>query len=245
MDIHLVDCLQCRERIRTLIFIREHFDTLWDSWTAAEHGRIYQQWQLAQALTKVAENVPSLAGQIQQWLGHLKEDVHIGAKVLLDRSKKISSIASVVLPAGFEPILRPAFMGIGSPQQQVQLEEHLKKGSELLSQDKADEAVSELLEAVKIDGRIPQTSTLEITHDEGRRFQIQVNSRSKTVLLMFWPAVGEGKRSKLAVLMPQEAGGKVLTSQFEHVEGAEYLLAEFKDVSDGVFSLYIEPDIKK
>ena len=61
VDTHIVDCSECMERIRALLYIRKNFESVWTSWTSAEHGRVYRQWKLVRALKEAAEFSPSLA----------------------------------------------------------------------------------------------------------------------------------------------------------------------------------------
>jgi hypothetical protein len=240
MDTHFSECPSCRERAGTILFIRENFDTLWESWTAAEHGRVHQQIALARALKQAAKIKPTLAEEIKRWFEQLGAGLCISAAVLLDRTKKIALLASTVLPAELKSELRPAFVGIGSPKEQAKVNEHLKKGSELLSQNKAEQAVNEMLQVVKIDARSSLVSTLNITRRDSRLLEVRVDSKSRTVLIMFWPIEGEG-HPRLVILAPKE--GEPMVSEFKLVEGADYFLAEFTGLPDGLFTLFIGPNV--
>lgn len=242
MDRHFSDCLLCRENVKTMFFIRENFDALWDNWTAAEHGRLNQQQVLANMLRRVSQTRPALTDEIHRWLGQLGEDLCVSARVLLDRSKKIALLAASALPAGFESKIRPAYAGIGSAKEQTKVNAHLHKGSDLLSQQKTEHAVNELMQAVKIDARSSQVSTLTIVRQDSPLFEVHVDSIARTVLVLFWPVKGQGYPG-LAVLAPNE--GEPMVAEFKPVEGADYLLAEFTDLPDGLFTLFIGPNAKK
>ncbi len=240
MDKHFSDCTSCSKSVRTMFFIRENFDALWDNWSAAEHGRLSQQLVLANALRQASQTRPALSDEIRRWLGQLGEGLCVSARVLLDRSRKIALLGTSALPAGFEFRVRPAYIGIGSPKEQAKVNEHLQKSSELLSQHKAEQAVDELLQAVKIDARSSQVSTLSIVHQDNRLFEVHVDSIARTVLLMFWPVEGQGY-PRLAILAPEEGACPATPAEFKPVEGADYFLAEFGNVGDGIYSMTIGP----
>jgi hypothetical protein len=57
---HLADCSECLQRVRTLRYIQENLDTLWDSWTADEHGRVYKEWREAKALREAEHTLAGM-----------------------------------------------------------------------------------------------------------------------------------------------------------------------------------------
>lgn len=244
IDTHLAECPVCSQRIQTLRYIRENFDSLWDSWTAGEHGRVYRQLQLVKTLTEIATAKPSLAERLKQWLEQLGEGLEISTRVLLDRSRKIASVAAVALPRGYEFKLRPAYVGVGSPEEQTRLEDHLKKGSDLLSQGKIDEATGKLLEAVEINARYPQAAVSEIRQDERLLLQVIVESRRRKISVKYWPSEGQ-EPPILAVLLPKHSGIRASAAEFEPIEGEQYVLAEFAYLTDGAYSLQIAPPVLK
>ena len=243
VDTHIVDCSECMERIRALLYIRKNFESVWTSWTSAEHGRVYRQWKLVRALKEAAEFSPSMTDLLKQWLMELREGLGIGVQVLIDQAKKVASAAATTLPTGYEFELRPAYAGVGSPNEQTQLANRLKKSSSLLSHNKIEEALSELIEAVKIDTRSPQAAVSEICCGGNRILQMVVDSRRGCVFVKFWQ-IYEKSRPALAVLLPNNSGKTVLISPFKQVENEQYILAEFDNLPDGVYSLQIGPHIK-
>ena len=243
VDTHIADCSECLQQIRSLHFIRKNFEEVWRSWTAVEHGRVCRQWKLAKALEEATESSPSMTDLLKQWLVELKEGLEIGVQVLVDQAQKVASTAATVLPAGYEFELRPAYAGVGSPDEQTQLANHLKKSSSFLSHNKTEEALSELLEAVKIDARSPQAAVSEICREGDRILQMIVDSRRGCVSIKFWQGHQE-KKPALAVLLPKDPDKKALIAQFKPLENEQYLLAAFGNLPDGAYSLQIGPNVK-
>lgn len=240
VDTHLAECDACVERIRALRYLQENFTPLWESWTAAEHGRLHRRWQWLGVLQQLAGQSPSLAGRLRQWAEALREGAEITFKLLIDQSRRIASVACGVLPGECESALCPAYRGVGSPEEQKQLEAHLQKSSDCLAEDRTDEAVAELLEAVKIDARRPQSATLEVSRQGRRLLQTAVDGRSGRVWIRYWPAEPR-LAPALAVLIPRGREAVPLAAEFKAVPEDTYLLAEFENVPDGPYALRIGP----
>ena len=240
IDGHVAGCADCLSRMRTLLYLRENFSSIWEKWSAVEHGRIYEQWHTIKAILEITANMPSMAEQIVQCFRAAKEGLGVGAKVLLDRAKRIASSAPIALPAGYEFRFCVAYAGIGSPEEQAQLEDHLTRGSELLSRDNVDNAVDELLKAGKIDVRSPQAAVSEVRHEGRLMLQMIVDGRRGRISVKFWPE--ERKRNPaFAILLSKRGTIKPLITEFGSVEGEEYILAEFEDVSDSIYLIQIGP----
>lgn len=240
IDTHLAECSACVERVCALRYLQEDFAELWDSWTAAEHGRLHRQWEFAKALGEIAAARPPLRSRIREWLDALKAEAEVGLKVLLDRSHEVASLAQGILPSSYEFKLCPAYTGVGSPEKQKALEDHLTKSSMLLAGNREAEAIEELLAAVKIDPRCPQAATSEVFCQGRRILQTAVDSRRRTVWIKFWPPEGQSPPA-LAVLLPLGREGKALVAEFEPVEEDASVLAEFRDIPDGQHALRIGP----
>jgi hypothetical protein len=240
IDGHVAGCDDCLSRMRALLYIRENFTSIWEKWSAAEHGRIYEQLHIIKAMLEITKKMPSMADQVVQCFRAAKEGLGIGAKVLLDGAKRIASFAPTALPAGYEFKFRVAYAGIGSPEEQAQLEDHLAKGSKLLSEDKVDHAVHELLKAGKIDARSPQAAVSEVRHEGRLMLQMIVDSNRRRISVKFWPQE-RMRNPAFAILLPEQVAIKPLIGEFKSVEGEEYILAEFVDVSDSMYFVQIGP----
>ncbi len=238
-DLHLAECPECVQRVQALRYLQRDFATVWNSWTAAEHGRLCRQWQLVQGLQEVAEAKPSLRARVHQWLEALKEDVEISLKVLIDQGQEVASLAHGILPPDCQFKLYPAYVGVGSPEKQRELQDHLEKSSMLLSENRDAEAVEELVAALGIDARRPQSASSDVWHEGRRVLQTAVDGRGR-MWVKFWPAAGQ-EPPTLALLLPHHPDGKVLAAEFEAVREDAYVLAEFQDVPEGLYALRLGP----
>jgi hypothetical protein len=240
IDGHASSCNDCLIRLRTMFFLRENFTLIWKKWSAAEHGRIYTSWQNIHTLLETASSIPSMAEQITQCFRAAKEGLIIGTKVFLNKTKRIVSSAPIVLPVGYDFRICIRDSGIGSSEEQVQLEKHLISGSELLSSDDIEQVEKELLKAGSIDTRSPQATVSEIRHEEQLILQIIADGVRGKISLKFWPEVGN-KKPAFAMLLSKQALIKPKIMEFKSVEDEEYILAEFENLSDSVYTIRIGP----
>jgi len=238
VDTHLAECPGCLHHIQMLRYLRENYDSLWDSWKASEHGHVYRQWRLVKALREVAETRPSLANRLGLWLGELREGLEITTRVLVDRPRKVASLAVAALPFGYDLRFPLACAGVGSPNRQTEMEEHLRKGSVFLSEGRIDEATDELLKLREIDARYPQTAVSEVCCGGRVVMQIIADGRRGRISVKSWSC--EDRRSPaVAILLPMRNEERVLVGEFETVEGEEYVLAEFE--AHGAYALRFGP----
>ncbi|MHC4464279.1 MAG: hypothetical protein ACYS30_23055 [Planctomycetota bacterium] len=238
LDLHIADCPQCLDRIRTLRYIAENFDTLLESWTAEEHGRVYQQWRLVKAFEEAAEASPSLAERIRNWLAQKAGTIEIGVSIVLDRASKVATAAAASLPEGYGFSLRPAFEGVGSPADVEQLKARLQRGSELLADGKPKEAIKVLLEASRIDALSPQAAVTEIRHGNRLALQLTVNGRQGRI----WVKARIDPQlavPQMALLIPTSPHASASIAEFKPVQGEQVLVAEFIDVGDGPYTIEI------
>lgn len=237
---HMADCPECVERVRAFRYAQEHFDSLWNSWTAAEHGRVTKQWRLAMAVSEIVQEHPKLIKQARQWLEDFKEEIGLGVKVLMDRRHQIVSLARAFMPLSYRFQLQPVHRGVGGPEEIAELEKQLNRGSELLAEDRPEEAVQEILQAITMDARSLQSAVSEVCHKERRILQTTADSAIGRVSVKYWTQPDQ-EDPFIVVLLPKETNAKAVARVFDkvRVSGESYLLAEFKGVSDGAYTLYI------
>jgi len=240
VDTHLAVCPTCLSRVRAWSYLEENLDSLWDSWTAATHGSVYRRWRLVKALRDIVEATPALAEQVWQWVERLREGFEFSVRVLIDRSRAIASLGTCALPPQCEFKLCLSDAGIGSPDEQTDLENHLHHSSELLSDNRPNEAANELLQAMQIDARSSQAAVSQISRHGQLLCQTVVDSRRGRILVKFWPQEGQPWPS-LALLVPEDEEGRVLAATFNAVENETYVLAEFDQVDRVSYALQIEP----
>lgn len=237
VDTHVARCPSCAERIRTLRGLQEDFDSLFDSWTAIEHGRVYQRWCLLKAVREAAKAAPPMAERLFQLFECLKTGMVLCIKVLVDRSRKLACLAREEGSADCVLRLCPSYAGVGSPEAQAELDAHLKESCELLSLGRVAEATEVLLQAEKIDARSTQATTSTVYRDEQLVAEAAVDSRRGRISVILWP--GQRKVRAQAILLPVKAPAEAIATVFERVQGQPYLLAEFEDVCHEVYHLWI------
>lgn len=238
VDGHLADCPECVGRVRALRYVREHFDVLWDSWTAAEHGRVARQWRLAEAVGEMTREHPSLAERARKWLAGFREEMGLGVKLLMDRHQQIVSLARAAMPLEYQFQLSPVYRGVAGPEEMATLEKHLNRGSELLAEDRPEEAAQAILQAVELGPLSLQSAVSEVHRKERRILQTTADSALGRVSVKYWTPPDE-EDPIMAVLLPKHADTKAVAAAFDRVRGEAYLLAEFRGVTDGVYTLHV------
>jgi hypothetical protein len=225
-------------RVRTMLYLKDNFDDIWSSWTAKEHGCAYRLWKLARIVEASENGDQSLMEHIRKWLDIIAERGDIAIKILVDRINRLAISSSVSLPGLFTFALKPSVAGVGSPQEVLDLEEHLKNGSDHLAANDPETARDDLLKASRLNARSVQGSFSEVLHEGERIAGITVDSRKGRVAVKFW-LKREVPAPLFAVLLPARSDEKPSIARFDMIEGADYLLAEFSDVQSGEFEIII------
>ncbi len=237
-DTHLATCSDCRERLGVFIYLGEHVETILNSWTATEHGRLYRQWQLLNAIQKVTEQTPHLAGRLWRYIEQGKAGLEMTLRLLLDRTEKLATAAAGSLPPNYVFNLRPAIAGVGSPAELAKLQRQLRKGSEHLSKGDQQSAFFALQEAARIDARSPQVAVMEINREEHLLMQVTVDGQRGRVWVRFFATAGE-PLPELALLLPASPEAVPYIAEFKPVNEEEILLAEFALVEENLQTLLI------
>jgi len=239
VDSHVVDCLECRKKVKRLLHIRENFDSLWEGMNAVDHGRLFRKWRLAVALEEAAKREPSLAAKAQHWLRAVTKGVDTVIKVLVDRERRIVAAAAEALPQEQEFVRHSAVAGVGTSEEQARIQDHLRRGSDLLARNQREQAVDELMKAVEIDARSPQAVTSQVVRRDDWVVQVVADSRRGRISVKY-KTRAKGRGPSLAVLLHHQAGHD-LVAPFEAVESEGYDLAEFEDVPSGWYRIEIGP----
>lgn len=241
LETHVAACEGCLHRVQGLQFLRANFDAVWDSWTAAEHGRLYRQWRVADALEKVAHAQPSLAAKAREWLGRLGRTPGLAVKLLLDHGRRIAMAApDHLLP---EDVFLPQFTtsGVGAGEERDRVEKHLAESCELLSEGSDEAAVEQLSQVVNIDARAAQAAHFEVSRSGRLVLRVGVESRRRSLSVRYWPSQTEPVPG-IVMLVPEDSSILPLATTFQFHDDMDYAVAEFRDVPDGVYSLWIGPD---
>jgi anti-sigma factor RsiW len=231
MEEHFAQCDACLDRVRTLVFLRDRYDGLWDEWTARAHGSAHRKWLMSCALERLAASKPSLAERARGWLEGIGGRAELRtARILVDRARKLALAAAGAMPPGYSFALRPLVTGVGAPDKA--LEETVRKSADLLRDGQIEASREELVKAAEVNARLVQSAEFEV-HREGTRIAASaVDGRAGRAWIRVWIAEGEQKPS-FAFLCSKDDPAEYMAVEFEPVEGEEYLVAEFEDLPSG------------
>jgi hypothetical protein len=247
VESHATECADCLHRLRACRFLQQHFDAVWESWSAAEYGLLEQRRQLSAGLMHVVQAElldPALAQRARDWLKHAWEGTAIAFRLLIDEQKRIALAAANVFPAAHAVATAPALesrlgMGVAAGTELQAAREQFARSAELFNRGETESAVRELLRTVEIDARLPQAVRAQITR-EGRRFvEVVVESRRREVYVKCWPA-GDEFVPALALLLPLQSDAPPRPAPL-HPQEDGLLLGEFSDLPDGQYSLWLLP----
>lgn len=256
IDSHVADCPQCLKTVQGSLLLRRDFEAVWESWTPQEHGRALEDAARSPALKArpAASVVPdpdvldkrvleqasrsALPQRVIALLSQIAGDTRLTLKLLLSQARQVASAAAGLIPPGHVFALSPAFAGTGAAGDELQT--HLNKGSELLAQDQPEQAMQELLAAVQIDARSPQTAVTSVLREGAPFLQVVVDGHRGHI----WAkcsAKPDQSAPAVAVLIPEEQNIDVRFAEFKTLEDEPGLLADFEDVQDGTYRLAVGP----
>ncbi len=233
---HLADCASCLENVQTASYLKRNFDLLWRSWTPERHGRISEAVRIADALSSQP------LSPVSEWIKTLGFDELPGlaATFILDSTKRLAGAAARSFDQMFDCRPVPVQAGVGSPDTAATLQKHLNLSSLELSRQNADAAEKALDSAAEIDAFSVQSAGIEIS--EGDRFtaRLVVDSRKRRVSVVYFPDKSK-KFPGYVLLLPADPSVTPSIAAFSPVESASYYLADFKELPDGLFTLYMGP----
>ena len=219
---------QLAERLWVWQHLGEHFDEEWASWTAQTHGRA----EVHQATAAPREPI-------------IEEPAHRGAAavhLLVDGVHRLAGAVADALPAAWTGRLCPAVTGVGSAERVEQVLRTQRQVAGLLAEGKTSEAAALLGRIQAISARAAEAASVELTGPSGERAWVTVDGRSRRVSVRYWPSEGIAPPRR-ADLQPSDPHAEARSAPLEPVAYADYLLAEFADVSDGphVLRLVVGP----
>jgi hypothetical protein len=238
VSLHLAECNECLEKIRTFDFIRAQAENLLDSWSACEHGNAYTMWRLAEATLLLSKCSSSVSQKMLASLAAISKSSLIALHLFLDRAKKITCQASSVVAPIFNFTLEPAVAGVGGSEF-VAMERYRLQGYEYLSQGRNDEAVASLEEASRIDRRAAATSVVSVTGGKIEKLKIYSDAFHGKIWLKLWPAACKDS-FYWALLLPEEDVRAVRIVEFSRPEGEPFLLAEFENIETDRYEIFVQ-----
>jgi hypothetical protein len=238
-DEHAGECDACRSRLRAAVYLASSGPALLEGWTASMHGEAHRRWRLLASLAHAAGDNASVLGRARRWLRSGTAMIGQSTKLLMRGADGIGLLSSGWTENGITASLRPALAGAASPDA-ARAWESTEAASRLLQDGEAEASADEIANAVRIDARMGQSSTLEVRQGDALVFRIVTDSRRKTTAVMRWPSIPADWGS-LAVLIPNTESALPAIATFSPVEGTDYLLASFTQIPDGEYVLEIEP----
>ncbi|MBD3182118.1 hypothetical protein GF312_07490 [Candidatus Poribacteria bacterium] len=235
VDKHTAECEECSMRIETLFYLRDNFNSIWNSWSIAEHRKINRDLKILESLERISEANPNLTEQIRDCFKRFTEGIELSVHVLIDRIRNLTTLARGTMPGEYGFRLKPLAAGIGDGNQD-RITNKIEKASDLVLQQNVEEAVSELESLADIDARVSQSVTSEIRLEDNKIIEVVSDSRQGRISVKLW-ANDMKKPPPLAILVSRENPTDVYVSTFENIEEADYLLAEFRNVDTGQFDI--------
>ena len=215
MEIHCAECEACAKKVSAHFMIRDHFDTVFDSWTAEAHGQALAAEQLADALDQAAsaEGSDALRERIRTWVATVQARAGVALTVAVDTTRHAAKIVrenmDLLNPLTIEPALRPSIVRTrGAVATRGERHVHGKTAQD------------------KILVEIPGDPSVSVSMDPLKNC-VRVASE---MLEKPWP---------LVLLIPQ-GEGRPQVKEFRLSLDKTSLMAEFENVESGEYLLVIE-----
>lgn len=238
---HLSTCMDCMERVAALRYLYRNFDSLWEAWTADEHGKAYNRWLLSRALMHIAGTMPDLSKRALSWMRSLEEESGTSIRIFIDGAEGLAASAPFFIPRGFSLTRKPEVEGLSGSDWEI-LEEKLARIGELFSLGRLDEALVELKEAAAVDAASTRSSMLQISLEGKLYVQVNVDSMERSISVRCWPREGGGLPS-LVLLLPGQEEEPPRGAALEWSSMSSCFSAEFQGITDGEYTLAIGPSL--
>lgn len=222
-DAHLADCEPCVDRLHRRLEFRELLDT----WTASSHGRVLRACRLRAA----AADKPEATSILKACWDALCEGID-SLRIMLDPRRKLACATVGVCSSDRFFRLCVPDSGVGAADELSQVPAKLRQSSELLSQGKRDEATQVLQAVQSVNAWACSGSVGELRSRTDRPYlEVAADAIRRAILVKCWPQP-ERRGRYLAALFREDSAEPPILKELEAVQGEEYLLAEFEEVSD-------------
>ena len=240
LETHIVECVACRERVQALRCACEDINSLWDSWTAAEHGRAHRQLRLTEVLTTLAESDPSLAPCARRWLEQLGSVSGLSLGVLVDMERKIALSRGGSPPSSYQVEQCGAKSGAAAKTDLTQRQDLLRQLDELLARELPDMAPEVCRMVARIDAGSSQRAAAEIHREGGGVLRVMADRQSRRLSVRYRPLESE-PHPALVVILPSAGAAGPLVTLFGPLTEAGHLEAEFELIPSGPFWIEVGP----
>lgn len=232
IDTHMVDCEACSRQIAGIMYLRNNFDTVWDSFNLAGYAELQRQLNYMDVLVKAAEADPGIKMKMPSLYFRIKAGLALSVKVLLDSGQQLSLIAAEVkkefLPeAGL--YLEPRYTGVGD-RQQIEAAQKLDQSRDYLKNGSPDQALALLKEVKVITPELVESSKQMILSAGEEVGTIEIGSNTKTVEVRFWKYDPQNPPYVAILTSPSgmERMAKLAADENDH------LIARFEAITEGI-----------
>lgn len=201
VETHLATCAECAKRVNAHYLIRDHFDELWETWTAKRHieelirARIYKA-------SEESDIRPELQEKVKAWLARFPKRIEAALNVVIDTTKRTAEIMQEGLEALSPPGGLPAFSTVPAPMR-------------ILGEGEAQPA------SIVVESKEPPWKKVIVDPIVRKVTILMEIQESPWPILMLIPK-GEGEVLVAEFRYPE--GTDYLLAEFEDVPGEEYVL---------------------
>ena len=236
VDEHLACCEKCACRVRSLRYLVGRFDSVWSGWTAAAHGEAGRRLRLTETLLGVREqSAPDVRPRLERLLSARGPAI----EVLVDCTRRLALAMTSVLSSTFEAVLQPAMTGVASAEA-VEIHATLLEAADLLAYGKSREAALHADRCAQESQWAAEIAQLDLFYKNRHAARVDVDARKGRALVYCWPDADW--HPEVAVLIAAERTVPPKLDYFSPVAGADYLLAEFRNLQDCHYTLVLGPE---
>jgi hypothetical protein len=237
MDAHFSQCNLCAGRMNALFYLGNHFDTLWESWSAKEHGETYRNWRMLNALVDASRTSILPAGLINRWTAALGMQIDMTARFFISGVRKIVAITAE-FAANYRFQSQPVSWGVGTPEA-LENEAGIAQGESLLFEGQTESAMKLLGKATASNACLLQARVMDVYGGNGKlKARLTVDARKHKAALHYWPC-GEKDVPGMAILSAKNASAGTTVSAFKKNPSDSCYLAEFSKLPDGEYDVYV------
>jgi hypothetical protein len=224
---HLAECEVCTQRQQVIRLLHKDFDGSWDEFL--DEVRAHLEARESEVAERSAAQSPGLELSIRGILDGTRRLASAVATALLDPAR----------PGRLTGALAPAHGGVGDAQPHA-ARELIEAASDCCARGDHDGAIASLIKAAGSDPAAVDSVTIDLLAGERNVGVVVVQASDRSITVLVHPD-RVGSRRCLATLNAEHDDRALQTRlQLQPVEGADYLLAEFRDVPDGPFTIRLE-----
>jgi hypothetical protein len=237
IDRHMAECNECFERIRSLIYLKENFEDLWNTFSAEDIGHTARQMEKVKALQgSILRPVPVAAKDL------ISKPVNpiLNLKLLFDDFRKVTALAKSYLSDGYSLFLNPIANGIGSADDTF-IDNKRNQASTHLSNDDISGAIESLNEVSLLNPSAVRFSSATIVLAGEKVASIDADINMTRLQITYW--VETERPNPVSVKLVSGENETVDSKKFSPADEGDILVAEFFKIPNGSFTVIFEFDV--